>query len=77
MAQGTNLQQIEKFVNRTQLYITFEKSGGLHLAEPSLMAGWPTKFGHGLKFLMLVVDRNIRFSALFSQGTAFSTLMHL
>ena len=42
MAQWTNLQQIEKFVNRTRLYIyvTCEKSGGLHLPEPGLMAGW-------------------------------------
>ena len=29
-----------KFVNGTRLYITCEKSGGLHLAEPGLMAGW-------------------------------------
>ena len=40
MAQWMNLQRIEKFVNGTQLYITGEKSGGLHLAEPGLMAGW-------------------------------------
>ena len=40
MAQWTNLQQIEKFVNRMRLYITWEKSGGLHSAEPGLMAGW-------------------------------------
>ena len=30
----------QKFVNQTQLYITCEKSGGLHLAELVLMAGW-------------------------------------
>ena len=40
MAQWTNLQRIEKFVNGTRLYITCEKSGGLHLAEPGLTAGW-------------------------------------
>ena len=40
MAQWMNFQRIEKFVNGTQLYITCEKSGGLHLAEPGLMAGW-------------------------------------
>ena len=39
MAKWRNLQQIEKFVNRTRLYVTCEKSGGLYLAEPSLMAG--------------------------------------
>ena len=39
MAQWTNLQQIEKFVNRTRLYITCEKSGGLDLAEPGITAG--------------------------------------
>ena len=30
-----------KFINGTQLYITCEKSGGLHLAEPGLTAGRP------------------------------------
>ena len=34
-----NLQRTKKFVNPTQLYITCEKSGGLHQAEPSLTAG--------------------------------------
>ena len=33
-------QRIEKFVNWTRLYIPWEKSGGLHLAEPGLTAGW-------------------------------------
>ena len=40
MTQWTDIQWIEKFVNRTRLYATCEKSGGLCLAEPSLMAGW-------------------------------------
>ena len=40
MAQGMNFQRIEKFVNGTRLYITCEKSGGLHLVEPGLTAGW-------------------------------------
>ena len=40
MAQWMDLQQIEKFVNRMQLYATCEKSGGLHLAERGPMAGW-------------------------------------
>ena len=75
MVQWTNLQQTKKFINPMPLYITCEKSGGLHLAEPSLMAGlqagWLTKFEQGLKFPKLAVDRNIQFSALFSQGTAF------
>ena len=54
MAQWMSLQWIEKFINGTRLYITREKSGGLHLVEPGLMAGrqagWPMKFGRGLKF---------------------------
>ena len=54
MAQWMNLQRIEKFVNRTRLYATCEKSGGLHLVEPGLTVGRPsvrqTKFGRGLKF---------------------------
>ena len=40
MVQWMNLQRMEKFVNGTRLYITCEKSRGLHLAEPSLTAGW-------------------------------------
>ena len=40
MAQWMNLQRIEKIVNQTRLYTNCEKSGGLHLAEPGLMAGW-------------------------------------
>ena len=40
MAQWTNLQRIEKFENRTRLYITCGKSGGLYLAKPGLTAGW-------------------------------------
>ena len=39
MVRWMNLQRIKKFVNLTQLYITCEKSGGLYLAEPGLMAG--------------------------------------
>ena len=58
MAQWTNLQRTKKFVNPMRLYITCEKSGGLHLAEPGLTAGWlavrpavcQMKFGQGLKF---------------------------
>ena len=48
----------KKFVNLMRLYVTWEKSVGLHLAEPGLTAGWlaiclvvrHTKFGRGLKF---------------------------
>ena len=40
MAQGTDYQRIKKFVNRTRLYANCEKSGGLHLAERGLTAGW-------------------------------------
>ena len=40
MAQWMNLQRIEKFINGKRLYITCEKSGGLHLAELGLTAGW-------------------------------------
>ena len=39
MVQWMDLQPIEKCVNRMLLYVTCEKSGGLHLAEPSLTAG--------------------------------------
>ena len=43
-----------KILNRTRLCTTCEKFGGLHLAEPSLTAGWQAdrlaKFGQGLKY---------------------------
>ena len=39
MAEWINLQHIEMFVNPTRLYLTCEKTGGLHLAEPGLTAG--------------------------------------
>ena len=38
MMQWTNLQCNNIFINTTQLYIFFEKSGGLHLAEQILSA---------------------------------------
>ena len=45
------------------------------------MAGWhavrQTKFGRGLKFLKLTVDRIIRFFALFTQGTALFSVVKL
>ena len=60
MAQWTNLQRIEKFENLARLCINCEKSGGPYLAEPGLtagwLAGWQTKFGRGLGFLMLAAD---------------------
>ena len=78
MAQCRNLQRIEIFVNPVRLNITSERSGGLHLVELGLTAGrqagspavWQTKFGRGLRFQKLAVDRNIRFSALFSHSAA-------
>ena len=39
MAELSNSQQIKRFVNPTQPYITCEKSVGLHLAEPGVTAG--------------------------------------
>ena len=37
-----------------RLYITSERSGGLHLVEPGLTSGspavWQMKFGRGLRF---------------------------
>ena len=38
MAQWTNFHRIKIFVNPAQLYITSERSGDLHLAEPGLTA---------------------------------------
>ena len=40
MAQWTNLQRIKKFENPVRLFINYEKSGGLYLAEPGLAEGW-------------------------------------
>ena len=49
----------QRFINPTPLYIICEKSGGLHLAEPSLTAGWQSdrrNLGRGLKFYKLAAD---------------------
>ena len=69
--EGLDFQWIEKFINRMRLYASCEKSGGLHLAEPGLTAGWlADEIWARVEILKLAVDRNIRFSTLFSQGTA-------
>ena len=38
MVQWTKSSVDQEIVNLTQLYITYEKSGRLHLAEPGLAA---------------------------------------
>ena len=40
MAQWTNLNQNNIFVNPTSLPLLCEKSGAIHLAELGLTAGW-------------------------------------
>ena len=56
------------------MHISCEKSKALCLAEPGLTAGrqtgWLIKLRSGLKILLLVIDQNIQFSAVLSQGTA-------
>ena len=69
MAQWTNLQWTKKFANPTRLYISCEKSGGLHLAEPGLRQVVHPADEIWVR-LELAVDRNIRFSTLSSRGTA-------
>ena len=71
MAQWTNLQRIEKFENRTRLYITCGKSGGLYLAEPGLMAGWlADEIWARLVIFNACCRSKYSIFALFSQGTA-------
>ena len=70
MAQWMNLQRIEKFVNGTRLYITCEKSGGLHLAEPGLTAGWlADEIWARFEILKACCRLKNSISALFSQRT--------
>ena len=70
MAQWTNLQRIEKFVNRMQLYITCEKSRGLHLVEPGFTAGrLADEIWVRLEILKACCRSKHSISALFSQGT--------
>ena len=78
MVQWVNLHRIEKFVNPKRLYTTYGRSGGLHLAEPGLMAGrqsgrqsdeiWARYVWHFKS--LIAVDQNIRFSVLFNKRTA-------
>ena len=61
MVQWTNLQQIKKSVNWMCPYATCENlEACTYIVEPDFMAGWQA----------LAVYRNIKFSALFSRGTA-------
>ena len=75
MAQWAKFLQIKKFVNPTRLYITYGKSGGLHLAEPGLTAGRQAGRQAGSMSdkiwarYELAVDQNIRFSVLFNKHT--------
>ena len=65
MAQWTKLWRIEKFVNPIRLFMTSEKSGGLHLAEPGLTAGsLCNKIWARVEIL-----KACRFFTLFNQGT--------
>ena len=70
MVQWTNLQQIKRFVYLTQLYITCEKSGGLHQVEPGFTAVRQSGRQNLGEVLKLAVDQNIQFSSLFSETTA-------
>ena len=68
MVQYENLQRIKRLINLMRLYITCEKSGGLHLVEPCRQAGSPAEeIWVRLEILKVC---NIQFSASFSQGTA-------
>ena len=79
-ALDKSLADRDFFVNPARLYITSERSGGLHQVESGLTAdrqavrqasSLADKIWARLEILKLAVNRNIRFSALFSQGTAF------
>ena len=57
MAQWTNLNQNNIFVNPTLLPLLCEKSGAIHLAEPGLTAGWlANEIQVNSKFLKLAMD---------------------
>ena len=44
MAQWVNRLRNKIFVNPPLLPLLYEISGALHLAQPSVMAGWQTKY---------------------------------
>ena len=55
-----------RFVNPTQLYVTCEKFGGLHLGEPGFMTGrqaarQANEIWVRFKILKLAIDQNINF----------------
>ena len=55
MAQWVNRLRNNIFVNLPPLPLSCEISGALHLAQPSLTAGWLTKYRWILKFSKLAV----------------------
>ena len=68
MAQWTNFNRSNIFINPTSLPLLCEKSGAIHLAEPGLTAGrLADKIQKCLKF---TVDRNIRLFTAFNKDTA-------
>ena len=50
MAQWTNLNQNNIFVNLMLLPLLCEKSGAIHLAEPGLTAGWLRLAGWQMRY---------------------------
>ena len=82
MAQWVNRLRNKIFINVPPLLLLCEIFGALHLAQPSLtagwlagwladwLAGWQTKYRLILKFSKLAVGRNIRLVVSFNQGTA-------
>ena len=74
MAQWVNRLRNNIFVNAPPLPLLCEISGPLHLAQPGLMAGWPSirpasRQNTGEFRNFQAVGRNIRLVALFNQGT--------
>ena len=75
MAQWTNLNQNNIFVNPMLLPLLCEKSGAIHLAEPGLtagrQAGWlADEIQVNFEIFKILEDRNIRLFAAFNKDTA-------
>ena len=80
MAQWVNRLRNKIFVNAPPLPLLCEISGALHLAQPSLTAGWPSVRLAGRQsdeiqvnfeiFKVGCIGRNIRLVVSFNQGTA-------
>ena len=67
MAQWTNLNRNNSFVNLRRLHLLCKISGAVHLVLVGLRAGW---LADEIQVNLYVIDQNVRVFAVFNKDTA-------